>query len=150
MTKKPPKISGKKTRKKLTKKEQNEKLRTRLKDALWSLRQRFIGMPISVSVDRLMPYFAFNQKLSQDQLNNLFPDFPSRIPEDFQMAVVAQIRRVVRAYWGFTRLGIGQFSMIFKAVIVLRHIARDGFEAYILVPDTVHGYQLERKPKGRR
>lgn len=150
MNKKPPKISGKKKRKVLTKKEQNEKLRTRLKDAVWSLRQRFVGMPIATSVDRVMPLLAFNQKLSRDQLNSLFPDYPSRIPEDFQMTLIFLVRQIIQAYWEFTQKGVGQFTKIFKAAVALEHVARDGLEAYILVPDKTYGYQLARKPKDWR
>lgn len=154
MNRNPPKISGGKKKKKktrtLSKKEQKEKLRTRLKDALWSLRQRFVGMPIMVSVDRIMPFLAFDQRLSQDQLNDLFPDYPSRLPEDFQMVTIHQIRQVIQAYWLFTQQGIGQFPLIFKAIIVLEQIARDGFEAYMLVEDRARGFQLTRKPKDWR
>lgn len=147
MNKKPPKISGKKKKRRLSKREQNERLRTRLKDAVWSMRQQYIGMPVSVSIDRVMPYLAFGQKLSQDQLNGLFPDYPSRIPEDFQMAVISQIRSIIQAYWNFTQQGIGHFIKVYKTIIALEHIVRDGFGAYILIEDKVHGFQLAPKPK---
>lgn len=142
--KKPPKILRKKN---LTKRRQNDKLWGRLKDTLWSLRQRFSGMPASVCVDRLTPYVVFRRTVTQEQLNAFFPGFPTRIPEDFQMALIATIRATVQAYWKFTQLGIGQYGQVYNSILKLEHIVRDGFSPYMLAADGLGGYQLTRKPK---
>ena len=112
---------------------------TRLKDALWSVRQRH-GM--ESDIDRIIPYLVFEQNLSEDALGNLFVDYPKRVPEDFKLALIAQIQQIVRLYWQYQQTRKG-YHKILKGVIFLENVVRYGFEGCRLIFDKNTGYHLE-------
>ena len=150
-TKKPPKVSPKKKRP-LSKRDVAEKLRTRLKDTLWSLRQRFSGFPVALGVDRIMPFLTMNQELSLDQLTGLFASIER--PKTKMAALILRIQAVVLAYWNFIQPegtsaprtgGSDTYRSIFHSILILEDIIRSGFDLFELVEDNLSGFALSRR-----
>ena len=143
MTKrKPPRI--------LSKRELDARLRGRLRDVLWSLRQRYVGTPVVPCVDRIMPYLVFNQTLTQDMLNELFIPYPKRTPKDYYAALCVRVCNTVQIYWEFLQVDTAHtivqtvipatHKAVLSAILDLEHILRDG--DYSLVEDPIVGYVL--------
>ncbi len=119
---------------------------SRFKDALLSLRRQY---GLESDIDRVLPFIVFDQDLTENQLVNLLVDYPSRVPEDFKAALVAEIQHLVRAYWVYrtTRKG---YHKVLRGVRFLEDVARHGFDGCQLTRDKVVGYVLELKPQHRR
>lgn len=110
---------------------------SRMKDALWSIRRQY-GM--ESDLDRIIKFIVFDQNFTE----NLFVDYPTRIPEVFTSALLARIRQTIREYWTYRQTRKGYHKVI-KGIIFLEDVARYGFEGCQLVPDKNTGYVLELK-----
>jgi hypothetical protein len=101
------------------------------------------------TIDRVLPFIVFEQKLNRDQLENLLVTYPKRVPEDFKAALIVRIQQIIRQYWSYcsTRKG---YHKVLKGVVFLENVARYGFEGCQLVPVKSVGYQLELKPEHRK
>ncbi len=113
----------------------------RLRDALGSIRRRY-GM--ETDLDRIIGFLVFNKVLTEEQLNDLFIAYPTRVPEDFKSALLARIQKIIRQYWNYQRDKTG-YHKIIRGVRFLENVARHGFGGCRLRPDKLVGYRLELK-----
>lgn len=111
----------------------------RFKDAVWSVRQQF---RLGQDLDKIVHYLAFEQDLDENALNDLFIDHPTRIPYDFNAALIARIQQITRQYWAYQQNRKG-YHRILRSVLFLEDICRVGFRGCRLTPDEFVGHILE-------
>lgn len=119
------------------------KVTSRLSDTLWSLRREF-GM--ENDLDRIRKPIIFEWNLNSDQVDDLFTNYPKRVPEDFRAALLARIQEVVRLYWAYISTHKG-FRKLWQGIMFLENVTRLKFEGCILVYNKNTGYRLELKKR---
>jgi len=100
------------------------KVTNRLNDTLWSLRREF-GM--ENDLDRIRKPIVFERNLNSDQVDDLFTNYPKRVPEDFRTALLARIQEVVRLYWAYISTHKG-FHKLWQGILFLENVTRFKFE----------------------
>ena len=116
---------------------------SRLKDAVWSIRQAF---GLENDLDRIIPFLVRDENLSPERLDQVFIVYPKRVPEDYKSALLARIQQIVRQYYVY-RLTKKGYHKILKGIYLLENVVRHGFGGCRLVEDKVVGFQLELKPE---
>lgn len=110
----------------------------RLKTILEALRARW---GLEHEIDRFLSYIALDLNLTED---DLFPVRVTEIPNDFKMAVIAQIQRIIRGYcrWRKDKRGIHK---VLTGIKFLESILEHGEEGFTFVHEVPTGYRLVRK-----
>ena len=119
------------------------KVTSRLNDTLWSLRREF-GM--ENDLDRIRKPIIFERNLNSNQVDDLFTNYPKRVPEDFRAALLARIQEVVRLYWTYISTHKG-FRKLWQGILFLENGARYKCEGCRLTYDPNDGYRLELRKK---
>ncbi|KKM07112.1 hypothetical protein LCGC14_1737220 [marine sediment metagenome] len=114
---------------------------SRLKDVLWSLRRRF-GM--EADLDRIIPYVAFERTLTRSEVENLFPIYPKRVPEEFKSALLDRVQQMIREYQRYQETRKG-YHRVLKGMKFLEKVAGLGFEGCCLIFNKNTGFRLELK-----
>lgn len=119
------------------------KVTSRLNDALWSLRREF-GM--GSDLDRLRKPILFEWDMPPEKVDDLFTNYPKRVPADYKAALLDRIQEVIRLYWAYINTKKG-FHRLWHGILFLENVARcRAFEGCQLVHDKNTGYRLELKP----
>lgn len=122
--------------------DKREKLRSRLKDVLWGLRQRYPAL--ASQVDKIIPFLAFKKPFTSRQLTDLFIEYPVRNPASYIIITTHHIHQAVYAYHRFITEEKGLYKT-HQFIRTLEQILRLGFEAYDLVENEITGYEMKVK-----
>ena len=121
--------------------ERIERLRSRLKDIVWAIRAQYGHKPL---IDRMMPFVTFDPNLSDEEFDDLFHNFPKRVPARFGVALLPEIRSAVYQFRDFRRTG-KQYHRAFQQIVRLEELMRAGPTKCELIPDDIRGYTLRIK-----
>ena len=111
----------------------------RLKDALWGIRRQY---GLTADIDRIFPFIVFEREFTED----LFIDYPRRIPKDFNSALLDLIRHVVRLYASYISER-KNYHKVLRGILALEDTVRHGPDAYDLLEDKNTGFFLQLKPR---
>lgn len=121
--------------------ERIERLRTRLKDIIWAIGTRY---GYRVFLDKFVSYLAFDRKLTDQQFDDLFLNYPQRAAANFSAALLPEIEIAMRSYRAFYQTG-KQFHRVHQQIVRLESLVRAGSQGCEFVTDRVHGYVLRLK-----
>lgn len=124
--------------------ERLERLRSRLKDVLWGIREQYGHKP---QLDRVLPYLVFGQTRTDVEFQDLFIGFPARVPARFGPALLIEIQRALQYYRVFKQTH-KQYHRAFQQIVRLEGLFRVGPKGCEFIPNDLVGYTL--KVKGRQ
>lgn len=122
--------------------DKREKLRSRLKDVLWGLRQRYPSM--AMDIDKVIPFIAFNKILTECQLLDILTGYSIRNDASYTMVTLKSIQSAIRSYYKYVSTRKGLYTA-HQDIRALEQILRLGFEAYDLVENEITGFEMKVK-----
>jgi hypothetical protein len=126
--------------------EAKENFRMRLKDLLWSFRQRYITTSITGAIDRFLPYIALSLDLTYEQLLEKFVAYKKILPEDFCAITLDYLQNTVKVYWSFCKQPTENIASTLERRLKFGYsLLRGGAPAFDIVPDIARGWRLGEK-----
>jgi len=126
----------------ITADEAKEQFRRKLKDLVWSFRERYSGF--ASVIDRWFFFLArTNVDFTIDQLNEKLIAFRKLLPRHTDSVLLDYIQTTVRIYWSFCNSPNEKTAAVLnRRLTMMERVLRQGA---ILVPNNVRGWQLEAK-----
>ncbi len=112
---------------------------SRLKDALGSIRRAY---GLAADIDPIVQFIVFEREFTE----NIFIDYPKRVPKNFNSALLDLIRHVVRLYASYVSER-KNYHKVLRGILALEDAVRHGPDAYDLLEDKNTGFFLQLKSR---